>query len=107
MLSLRLLPVLPLAHGLLPVGLLAAGHGLALPLGLIAGTITGAFGLHRVDGGIVQNLDSAPPQRLLKFLFTKSTPGLIEIRDVELVVNSQFVPYLLLPGTIAGIFKPQ
>ena len=99
--------LIPLLHSLLPVGLLTAGDGILLLFCLIACLISCTLSLHRLDGGIVENLDGATLDGILQFLLAESLARLIEVRDVEFIIHAKVVAYQFLLQTVAGILQAQ
>ncbi len=96
-------PFLPLAHGLLPVGLLPLLNGLSLLLGFIACPVAGTLGFHVGYCGFVKYLYGSPVYGNLQFFFAKGVARLVKVGNVELVVYSEFVPYHFLSGTVYGV----
>ena len=94
-------------HSLLPVGLLAAFHRLSLAFGLVAGTVAGTLGLHVGNSGVVEYLNGTTVERSLQFVFTESAARLVEVRDIELVIDSEFMSYLLLLGAVTCVLQSE
>ena len=84
-------PFLPVLHSLLPVGLFTTGHSLLLTQSLVTGFVTGSFGLHGFDRLIVKNLYGATFHGVLQFFLAKGFARLIKVRDIELIIHSQFM----------------
>ena len=72
-------PLLPFFHGFLPVGLLTAFHGSLLTGSLIPCFVACTLGLHRLNGGLVKNLNGTTLHGILQLFFAEGFPRLIEV----------------------------